>query len=314
MSSGVDWVNIIEYFLGSLSIIGCFFVILVFVCYKEIRSFPFESVVYLTISSMITAISYLLYYIKPNHKSENESACQFQAFIMVWFENSQYLWASLIGYSVYQKIINFDENDFKTTWAMRCKYLGVGYVFPFILALICLLRGVYGQSGRFCWISTEQDFGVKTENTIFQIFLYCMIWVLIIINFAFTIGVVNFLDKNFTSREEREITKRYIWKLLRYPIIQAILIIPSTINRFLQIIDKESEILQTIHVYFVASQGLIYAIAYGYNSQVINRLVKTFKVYCYCCPCLFSTSRSSSDVSEASFDNTITLYDRSGNL
>jgi hypothetical protein len=233
--------------------------------------------------------------------------------MMVWFENSQYLWATLIGFSVYQKIINFEENDVKTTWVKRSKYLCVGYVFPLILALICLLRGVYGQSGRFCWISTEQDFGVKPENTIFQIFLYSLVWILIIINFTYTIKVVNFLDKNFTTKEEREITRRFIWKLLRYPIIQAICIIPSTINRFLQIIDHESEVLQTIHVYFVASQGLIYAIAYGYNPQVRSRLVRTFRMYCYCCPCIFSSSRRNSDDSEGSIDNTQKLYDRSAN-
>jgi hypothetical protein len=317
MSDQADWIVIIEYSLGSLSVTGCLFVIFVFLCYKEIRSFAFESVAYLTISSMMTSVSYLMYYIKPGQEKVNNAVCETQAFLMVWFENSQYLWATLIGCSVYQQIINFEENNFKTSWRKRCKYLLIGYILPLCMSIICYFRGVFGPSGTWCWISTKGSIGDEDllEHSVFLVLFYSLEWILILINFVLTMRVIYFLDKNYVTREEREITKVFIWKLLRYPFIQALCIFPSTINRLCQIFfDYENIVLQKTQIVFVSLQGLIYAIAYGYNPQVRQRLMKTFRAYCYCCICLFpSGSRRGSDISDSSIDQSQKLYDKSNN-
>ena len=213
-----DWTKIIEYSIGSISIIGCFFIISVFLCYKDLRSFPFESVVYLTISSMMTTISYLIYYIEPNSpKSElNMTMCEIQAFSMIWFENSQYIWATLIGYGVYQAVVNFEDNNYKTDWRKRTMYLMTGFGLPLIISLICLSRRVFGPSGSWCWIDTKGEFSFDhhmLENNLFLIFLYGFFWTMILINVFYTVRVIIFLNNNFNTREEREITKGYIWKM-----------------------------------------------------------------------------------------------------
>lgn len=305
-----EWMKVIEYSLGAASVLGCFFVIFVFLNYKQLRSFPFESVVYLTISATLTTIFYLIYYI-PKDKSKftlNETYCKVQAFGIVWFENSQYMWASLIGYSVYQSVIHFEENTIRTGCLKRSKYLIAGYVLPLLLAVVCLARGVFGPSGKWCWIDTVNDNNL--EKKIFSSVLYWLVWISILANFILNVCVVRYLNKQFTSKQERALVRGYIWKLLRYPIIQIICVFPGSINRFLQVvIDYDLPALQFLQLIFSLSQGLLYAIAYGYTTQVRKALLESMRTYFPCLCCMYPI-RKESESSERS-DNTKKLFDKS---
>ena len=62
-----EWLNILEICLGVFSLIGSFFILFVFCCYRNLRSFAFEQVAYLTLSTLLGTISYLSFYIDSNN-------------------------------------------------------------------------------------------------------------------------------------------------------------------------------------------------------------------------------------------------------
>lgn len=280
--SAWNWIRILELSLGIVSILGCFFVLFVYFYYKKLRSFQFELIANLTFSSLVASFSYLLFYIPLDvidlSKYNKDCMCQAQAFIMVWSETSEYTWAALIGYSVYQSVINFEENKKKTNWTKRIKYLFCGYVIPFAISLTGLFLDTYGAAGQWCWVESNTQRGI-----IFASVIYWMQWVLILVNFILNWIVVRFLDLEMKSQEEKELVKKYMWKLLRYPIIQAICLLPASINRFVKtFLKKQFFILDLLHMIFVITQGLCYAINYGYTPQVRNAIYETF-TNCYCC-------------------------------
>jgi hypothetical protein len=261
--------------------------------YRTLRSFQFELVANLVFSATIASLSYLIYYIPASEKHpqryNDETLCQMQSFIMIWFETSTCTWAALIGLSVYQSVIYFEENRNKTNWSKRIKFLLAGYILPMIISLIGLLLNYNGVSGRWCWV---YDNNIGDE--IYASILYWIQWLLILTNFILNYRVVVFLDKEMHSREERELVKKYMWKLIRYPIIQAICLFPGSINRFLRIfLGIDYEVLSILHLIFVILQGFFYAIAYGYNPQVGNALYETF-LSCYCCRVASRTQSESS--------------------
>jgi hypothetical protein len=283
-----DWVRIVELCFSILSMSGCLFVVVVFLCYKKLRSFQFECVTYLTISSLMTAFSYVLFFIGKDTDGtiiyptdgdiKSMDICKAQAFLMVWFENSQFFWATLIGYSIYQNVIHFEENKLKTTWQKRTKFIAVGYALPLCLAIIGLIiPGTYGPSGFWCWIDAE---GHLTLNTVFSLFLYFMVWFLILANFILNCYVIRFLNKEMSSPQERDLAKKYIYKLLQYPIIQVVCLIPGSLSRTWQLFfDKPIFWLEVCHLIFVNIAGLCYAVAYGYTPQVKTTLYENLK----CC-------------------------------
>ena len=188
--------------------------------------------------------------------------CNIQGFTMVWFENSQYLWCTLIAWSVYNSVICFDGNiSQKTTFYKRIKYLFIGYVLPFIIALYGFFRDLYGPSGNWCWIESVQE-DVYDERKIFSVILFSFVWVLIFSNFTLNYLVIRFLNKEFISPQEKELAKKYIWKLIRYPLIQIICIFPGTIDRLLEVFfHKQVHFLKVLHLICILVQGIAYGIA-----------------------------------------------------
>jgi len=278
-----DWTKLVEYTVGSLSICGCVFILLVFLCYRKLRNFSFELVAYLTFSSMLNTISYLINYIDVEDRSKeiNETACKIQAFLMVLFENSQYIWAMLIAYYIYKSVVYFDENQNKSHTNTRIEFLLVGYIVPLIMALVGLWRGVYGVSGKWCWFDTVSN---NLESDIFSFVFYFIIWLLIFLNFAFNYRVISYLNRESHSEIERERLNRYHKKLMIYPIIQIVCIFPGTINRFLEIfLNKSIYALQMGQIIFLLLQGFLYAIVYGYTNQVKIALRRSFENICQCC-------------------------------
>jgi hypothetical protein len=312
-----NWLKIVEYLLGCLSILGCLFIILVFFCYKSVRSFQFECVVNLTISSLLTTCSYLIYFVDIKDKSSSSSEldsklCNFQAFLMLWFENAQYIWGFLIAWSTYQYVLYFEDNNYKTSFFKRLRYHLIGFGLPLIFALVALSRNVFGPSLAWCWIDATAIISdtKNLEKNVFSILSYLFMWILIIMNILLTFKVVRFLNRNYVTKYEREITGKYIWKLLRFIVIQIICVSPGTINRLLQIFfDTQVYELEILQLFMVVSQGSLFAIAYGYNSQVKKVLLGTCILYsCGCCLCNCLKSRR-----ESVSSNSQRLYEGSHN-
>jgi len=279
--------------LASLSILGCLFIIIIFSLYKSIRSFAMEQVMYLTFSCLIATISYILQGLDPNlvkesgkdiQSRENINICKIQSFLMVWFENSQFISSTLIAFTVYRSVI-FSE-DFITgkSKSRRIIYLIAIFLFPFLFSLIGLIFfSVFGPSNFWCYIKLpSKDGEINLDSKVFYALNYTVFWILIGLNFYFNIKIISFIKKEFISNENEIISARnyYIRKLVIFPIVQSVLIIPGTINRFIQLVfQKDFSILIIIQVTFACSSGFIYSIVYGLNDQIKTLLKNTYNYY-----------------------------------
>ncbi len=282
MVDNKDWTKLVVYLVGSLSISGGIFILLVFFCYRKLRNFSFECVAYLTLSSIMTTISYMINYIEIDKiPLDIPLKCKAQAFMMVLFENSQYIWSMLIAYYIHQMVIYFEDNYKKSHKYQRINFLIIGYLIPLVMALVALWRDVYGPSGRWCWINTTTN---SIEQKVFSFVFYFMVWIMIFLNFYFNYRVIQYLNRESSSQNEREMINKYHKKLMIYPLIQIICIMPGTIYRFIYIVlNHDIFFIQLIQMIFTLLQGFLYAIVYGYTAQVRKALKGTFENLFCCC-------------------------------
>lgn len=269
-------IYIIELSIGGLSILSSFFNISIFILFESIRTEATELIFCLSISSIMTNISYIIQFTEDETVSKT-GICQAQGFLMIWFEFSQAIWATLISYSVYNNIIN---NDNKHTRDKRVKYIIIGFIAPFFISLSSYITGIIGYSGYWCWMDMTTNFNVAR---IIYIMAFSFFWSLFFVSFYFIRNVIIFLEKNYTDKTEKEIIYKYIKKIRLYPMIQVMCMIPCTLNRFIQLFGQHFIIFDYLIVIFFSIQGFLYALVFGFNPFIKDRLKEFFQKYCNCC-------------------------------
>ena len=260
-----------------LSIMGSLFNIFGYIYFKSIRCFALETVFYLSISCLLTNISYM----SNNHFNMNHdkpsSLCTIQGFMILWFETSQSIWATLISYSIYTNVLNFDKKVVKTSLKTRLSFLFIGYVIPLCFSTFLLIDKKIGPSGNWCYILIKDD-GPKTTHL--YIIIYSIIWILFIISVIMIVRVVLYLKKLLISEEEKESIYKYIERLRLFPLIQLLILIPCTISRTGEHFDwwqYNNNWLNYFVVLITYSQGFLYAIVYGLNPVIRNSMNSLFR-------------------------------------
>ena len=270
-----EWFKIIHICLTIISMIGNCFVFVIFILYKKLRSFQFEMVTYLSLSCFWVNVSYIIY---PS--AGDTTWCQIQAFLMIWSESCMYSWTVIIAYWLYDRVVNFDiyANE-KPTLASRIKFYFVGCFIPFLIALIGYIINAFGRDDTWCWVDSKDN----KAGSIYGMFIFGLLWIIIFANFLLFYLIIKYLSKELKSREELELFKQYIWKLLKYPIIQLICMTPGTLNRFLKtVLNEDLPMISAIQLIFTALNGILYALAYGYTTQVKSALYESYMKICCC--------------------------------
>lgn len=263
-----ELIKIINIPLGICSIIGCLVIITSFICIRKIRSFVLELVFYLSICCLFHQFSYMIFY-PTNDEDSEKFICKFQGFSMLLFGAAQFIWTSLISFSIFQSVIFLRDISTKNSNSRRYVYILIGFGIPIILGLVGSFIDVYGKSGFWCYI--KQNAGQK--SSIFFIVNYVLIWICILLNLVLYTIVIRFIKKHL-QEEEKEKMKRYINSLISYSVIQIIIVLPATINRIYQLASHENIIiLDFIQSAFDCSQGLAYSIVYGFNPTVREAII-----------------------------------------
>lgn len=276
-----QYINLV---LGCISIIGCFFILLIFIIYKSIRSFAMEQVIYLSISCLISTFAYIMQglnreKVRLSNNLEMFNICKIQSFLMVWFENSKFISATLISFTVYRSVIYFEEINTKKTHLRRIIYILIIFALPFIFSLVGLICfTVFGPSDFWCYIELRSSLEDNFDNKIFYLIAYLLIWICIFLNFYFNIRIISYLKKEYSNHEvEIKSTELYVKKLTIFPIVQTILMLPGTLNRLMELCFEENlSVLKLIQVTAACSTGLIYSIVYGMNNQIKDLLKNSF--------------------------------------
>ncbi len=309
-------VYIVEIILASISILGSIFILFVFFCFKDLRTWAFELVALLAFSSIINSFSYIFYYFDSGTSDIDKNKCYAQAFLMVWFENSQFIWAMLIGFSIYESIVLSKEEE-EVTARKRICYFFIAFVIPLLFSIFTYTYNFLGPMGNWCWIGEYKDvptteyFDLSTRNfTIaymrnlnpmkkpfnitgdskFYKKIYLSLGVrvaaglligfniiILLLNWYFIISTIRSLNVQFSSPEEKRIVSGYISKISLFPLIQTICMFPSYVNKFFIFFELEFHWLNIVQTIFCCSQGLLYALVYGCNTKVKKALKETAK-------------------------------------
>ena len=106
---------------------------------------------------------------------------------------------------------------------------------------------------------------------------------MIIGNLVLTYLISRHLNKLSINKEEKNAVRRLIIKILRYPVIQFICLLPPSINKLIRIITGHHNFyMYMLHIIIVSCQGLFFSIAYGYNKRIMI-IIKNFFKKVFCC-------------------------------
>jgi uncharacterized membrane protein len=248
-----------------LSILGCFFIVSVYLSFKSLHKFAFKLILILSLFDLGNSVAFLI----PTWSAESSSArCQAQAILTSFFTFAGVLWTTFIAISLYfiiGKSRLFPEKYWKHILT--------------IIILTCVIETVvpltthsYGTVAGWCWIvqTTNLDAGFYERYFLFFVPLWCMI-ILIIILYIFLIKTVR------KSYQDESTVKSLNKKLTYYPIILIICFLPYTVKGLLELLNVsfalEQQVLLTIFAGVSRSLvGFLNAVVYGYTKRVRNEI------------------------------------------
>ena len=263
-------------FLSSASIISLILSIVSFLFQKSLHIYSYKQIMYLFISTLISTYAYLIYFNQVHEQSD--FICQGQAFLILWFEQSQFIWSALISYTTYKITTEALGEDYVPPVNAQKGYLYLGFVFPFANTAFASLNKLLGPSGYWCWISSA-----STAGEIFTWATYIFYWSAIGVNLFFTIRVIIYVKNLAIDKKEKEIISKALWKLFSYPLIQIIVTVPASANKIINYFVKEVNtvnaifIIRCISILLICSQGLMLSLVYGINLNLFCSLFKNCK-------------------------------------
>lgn len=280
---GYQLVHILLIAFGSIAIFGLVLVITTFILYQKIHKFEIEQIAYLSFSTLLSILGYIIFWIKDgNGKVEKEyyNICIAQAFLIVVSEMSQYFWSTLIIFNLYDGLVNFENNSkvkSKSNCIKRCVHIFIGFIIPIIIGIVAyLLDKMYG-SGLWCSITIKSSI----ESNYFTIILFSILWLCIFANLFLLCKVKSFF-KFLLMKDEMKTIYKDLKKLMCYPIIQMICVIPDSLAKIAMWLNPE-----TAHYFSIISQILtaVFAILLGYSIVIIFGAVSNVfelikKIFC----------------------------------
>ena len=198
--------------------------------------------------------------------------CQSQAIMIVIGEMSQYFWSTLIIYTLYDTLYNFEHASKASVMKRRIIHFLIGFGIPIIIAIIATICTFTGES--------DQDYWCSIQSKPFLIVLFVIIWLSIFLNMYLLFKVKSFF-KILLLKEERHIVNKDLQKLTCYPIIQMIAVLPDSLGKLIMLFKDDEKgtsiktsikIIQTITLIVTLLQGLCIAIIFGAVSNVLKRL------------------------------------------
>ena len=125
--------RIVILILTILCYIGYIFVFFMYWFFKELRSFSFELVIWLCVSSCFYSFSGFIWPDTSFHEYSNYSTmCVIQSLIITIFESSTLIITCIIGYTTYINILNSRHLEQKKN-SLRLIFLSLTTIVPLIL-------------------------------------------------------------------------------------------------------------------------------------------------------------------------------------
>lgn len=265
--------------LAGVSSIGLICVFITFWCYKALRSFAYELVVWLCFSNIIYNISFFLpvdnydySHFTANHLNNEQAtnSCIIQSVLSTFGDLSTFIGTFAIGLTAYFSVSD-QEHFEQRKKCFRIVFYSFTFLFPLIFSIILFITKANGSTGIWCWIEET-----TTANKIFIILYYCFLWIIIGLNIFFVVKLIYILRKEL--KYDDDLIDKYTNKLRMFPIIQIVSVLPATINRIYAMANgKEMFAMSLITTICDSTTGLFFSIVYGFNPSVKKALHDTWR-------------------------------------
>lgn len=131
---------------GTFSLLGCIFMIFVIWLFKKYRVQSQRLIMFLSVAALFDAIGYMAGDITPDGP-----ACDFEAWILTYFDWCVLMWVSCITYNLYMNVVRMRNV------ASQEKYFHIASWLcpPLLLSVLPFIGDNYGPAGAWCWIKHE---------------------------------------------------------------------------------------------------------------------------------------------------------------
>ena len=149
------------------------------------------------------------------------------------------------------------------------------------MSIIPIFGHHYGAAGTWCWIKNETLY----ENILRLVCLYLWLILAVIIEmvcFAMIVCKIHQQLRLLTSNshcaseimEKKQLYKKYVYPLLFYPLVNFVIAIPVTANRFQNWLSRDEPIfvLYFLHCTFYPLWGFCNAVTYFANRETLRQL------------------------------------------
>ena len=249
----------IRYATGSLSLIGCIFIIVTILMLKELWMFNFRLILYLALSNIIIAIGFILPY------DGGYDLCVFQGFMNNFGSLSSLLWTGCIMRSLYRLIVYEEQGSKK----LELLFIIICWLIPLGASLAAIKK--YHRAEGWCWFaSTKDNLGyILGEFYIpfiivlsFNVFLCCKIW--------------GYLKNNQDDEILKNLKRNAFKRFALYPIVLIICYLPVILHRFFTIVigSNTPGMLSIFGIIGNGSYGFCCSLVYGCTKFVRGKIIE----------------------------------------
>ena len=263
-----ETIIVLKRITGSLSLIGCLFMIATIVLFRKYNILSQRLILYLSIAALFDSIGYLIGDMTPEG-----SLCDFEAWWLTYFDWTVLMWVSCITFNLYQNVILRKRTDHLEKY-----YHVLSWLVPsLLLSLLPLAGDNYGQAGAWCWI--------KHSSTVWRFLIwYVPLFIIITLLFVVYIRIIYYLRKqmntwqgNFDPDAERNHTLIVddISALKFYPCVYLALSIFPLILRIHNAATALGDDIFALWVLTVLTaplQGAVNAVVFGLDPDTKRKL------------------------------------------
>ncbi|XP_046854188.1 G-protein coupled receptor 1-like [Xenia sp. Carnegie-2017] len=254
--------------VGIVSLIGCFFIIVVIWLFKKYQIFTQRLILYLSIAAFLNSIAYLM----PGFVPEGP-LCNFQAWWTSFFAWSVVLWACCITFNLYQNAIRTMRTE-----KYEIIYHVISWGVALVVACIPFIGNHYGPAGVWCWIDKESSNSQVWRFATWFIPLWCMITYMFLIYVVIVWKLRRVADRyegtyRADHERQREMLKKDIKLLRAYPVVYMVLSIFPSINRIQNAFDEKRIFwLVLLQTFTVPLFGAISALVFAFDRETLQLL------------------------------------------
>ena len=248
---------------ASLSTAGSFFILLTWLLFPTLRTFPFKLIAFLSASDFLASIAYILSFGESAEHCNKQDQCAVLGFSLHFFLCASFMWIFAISCNmnlvlvqrVGNDILQYEKYYHILTWG-TC----------IVLSVTPLFFNAYGDAGNYCWIKTEHERYLGT-------FVYYIPLLLVMV-----MSSVNFFLSLLKMKAGQD--RKTTGEVVRVKIRLALYVAVFLLFHFFEITKKIHVLLDprnpSFGLYFLTRIfspliGLANAVVYGWNKAVISR-------------------------------------------